>query len=271
MQDRRQDRLAQVRFQNRLQEQRLDSRLRQRLLVSQNRRYAATVRSAQRQRWQAARAQFVAERNQQFRLNNLRRANAYYDYGYRDTPRYAQYASNYGIGRSFPLSSYSAYNVPRSYQDIYYDRPDSYYRYGDGYIYNVNPYNNIVTGAVPLLGGAFAAGNVLPGGYDVYNVPGQYRSQYYDTPENFYRYGDGGIYRVDASSGIIQGIVALLAGGGFGVGNRLPSGYGAYNLPMAYRSQYVDGPDAMYRYNDGYIYQVDPSSMLITSAISALI
>ena len=40
---------------------------------------------------------------------------------------------------------------------------------------------------------------------------------------------------------------------------------------MAYRSQYYDTPNDWYRYNDGYIYRVDPTSQLITAIVRALV
>ena len=59
--------------------------------------------------------------------------------------------------------------------------------------------------------------------------------------------------------------VAALMSPGFTIGQPLPVGYGIYNVPIAYRSTYYDTPSAWYRYNNGYIYQVDPSTMLVTS------
>ena len=50
----------------------------------------------------------------------------------------------------------------------------------------------------------------------------------------------------------------------------MPSGYDIYNVPYGYRDQYRDGPDARYRYSDGYVYQVDPTSQLIVAAIELL-
>jgi hypothetical protein len=50
----------------------------------------------------------------------------------------------------------------------------------------------------------------------------------------------------------------------------LPVGYDAYNVPMAYRGQYYDTPGASYRYADGYIYQVDPTTRLIQAVIDAI-
>jgi hypothetical protein len=61
-----------------------------------------------------------------------------------------------------------------------------------------------------------------------------------------------------------------LLAGDLGVGQAMPADYGVYNVPMAYRDRYYDSPDAMYRYNDGYIYQADPKTQLITAVIDAL-
>ncbi len=52
--------------------------------------------------------------------------------------------------------------------------------------------------------------------------------------------------------------------GGLSVGQPLPMGYSAYNVPMAYRSNYYDTPDAWYRYDNGYIYAVDPGTRMVT-------
>ena len=56
-----------------------------------------------------------------------------------------------------------------------------------------------------------------------------------------------------------------------GIGQPLPPAYSVYNVPFAYRSTYYDTPDAWYRYNDGYIYRVDPATQLITAIISAIV
>ena len=48
-----------------------------------------------------------------------------------------------------------------------------------------------------MLAGAFGVGQPMPLAYGAYNVPFDYRAQYYDTPDNMYRYSDGYIYRVD--------------------------------------------------------------------------
>ena len=61
----------------------------------------------------------------------------------------------------------------------------------------------------------------------------------------------------------------------YGVGQRLPLGYGspyAYNqIPNDLRSRYGLSPYGSYYYGDGYLYRVDPKTMLIQQALAALI
>jgi hypothetical protein len=61
----------------------------------------------------------------------------------------------------------------------------------------------------------------------------------------------------------------------YGVGQRFPRGYGAlwsYNqIPYDLRSRYGLDPYDRYYYGDGYIYRVDPRTMLIEQVISALL
>ena len=155
------------------------------------------------------------------------------------------------------------------YADWYRDDNDYRYRMGDDYIYRIGT-NGLIAGLIPLFnrqGYYYPVGSRYPEAYDFYNVPTQYRS-YYSDP--YYRYGDGAIYRVDPETQLIQSVVALLTGD-VSVGQRLPSRYGVYNVPTSYRSTYYDTPDNYYRYNDGYIYRVDPTTMLVTEAIKAII
>jgi len=149
------------------------------------------------------------------------------------------------------------------YQASIGSTPDYFYDYDDGYLYQVSRDSNLVSAAYPLLGGAFGVGQVLPLGFDSYNVPYGYHSLYYDTPDYSYRYGDGAIYRVDPTTQLVTAVVALLSGQRFGVGQMLPAGFDAYNVPFAYRDDYFDSDDAWYRYDDGYIYEVDPYSRRI--------
>ena len=173
-------------------------------------------------------------------------------------------------GQALPLAYYSDYNIPRQYQSWYRDTPDTYYRYDDGgYIYQVDRGSNLIESLIPLLGGGFGVGQVLPAGYDTYNLPMAYRDDYVDSDEAYYRYGDDASYQVDPQTNMIASSVALLAGD-LNVGGMLPGGYDTYNLPMDYRDQYVDSDEAMYRYADGNIYEVDPQSMIIEQIVASL-
>ena len=166
---------------------------------------------------------------------------------------------------------FSGYDLPDEYRDVYYDTDDYFYRYDDdGYIYRVNSDTNVISALIPLLGGGFSVGQLLPAGYEVYNVPLQYRDLYQDSDDYSYRYGDDAIYRVDNQTNIIESIVALLAGN-LNVGQMLPSGYDAYNVPLEYRDQYADNEDYLYRYGDGNIYQVDAKTQIIQAIVEMLV
>jgi len=169
-------------------------------------------------------------------------------------------------------SNFADSRVPYQYRSWYRDDANHFYRSGDGFMYRVSRSNNLVDGIIPLFGGGgyYAMGDQWPDPYNFYNVPQQYRSYYADGGGYNYRYGDGAIYRVNSGSGVVDSIVALLAGD-LGVGSQLPNGYDAYNVPFSYRDRYYDTADNWYRYNDGYIYQVDPKTRLISAVIDAIV
>ena len=179
------------------------------------------------------------------------------------------------LGASLARTSFANSLLPYNYRSWYRDDDDYLYRAGDGFIYRVDRDNGLIDGLIPMAmggnGGYYALGDPWPEPYDFYNVPYQYRSMWADNDDDCYRYdGFGAIYRVNCDTNVVNSIVSLLAGD-LGVGSRLPMGYDVYNVPMAYRANYYDTPDAWYRYNDGYIYQVDPKTRLITAIIDALI
>lgn len=147
---------------------------------------------------------------------------------------------------------------------------DGRYFYDDGFLLRLDG-GNRVSGYIPLLGGALAIGNTWPDYYRATPVPDYYSSFYNLGEPRSYRYADDVIYRVDPETAAITSIAALLTGDEFVVGRPMPRGYDVYNVPYAYRDQYYDRPDAMYRYSDGYVYKVDPETMLIASAIELLI
>jgi len=176
----------------------------------------------------------------------------------------------YGVGQQFPYYNQPNYYVPSYYQSFYPDTPYDYYRYDNGYVYRLDAGSGMIEDVIPLLDRGYGLGQMLPAGYSYYNVPYQYRDYYYDTPEYAYRYAPGAIYQVDRDTQLITAISSLLTRG-LSVGQPLPASYSAYNVPFAYRDRYYDSPDAWYRYSDGYIYQVDPTTQLITAMVQALV
>ena len=61
----------------------------------------------------------------------------------------------------------------------------------------------------------------------------------------------------------------------YNVGQRWPGNYGyAWNynqVPYDLRTQYGFNPNYNYYYGDGYVYRVDPATMLISQVVSAII
>ena len=61
----------------------------------------------------------------------------------------------------------------------------------------------------------------------------------------------------------------------YNVGQRFPLGYGQpwnYNqIPYNMRTQYGFNPGYNYCYGDGYVYRVDPATMLISQVVSAVL
>lgn len=158
-----------------------------------------------------------------------------------------------------------------------WDRPDFWglglgdgrYFYDDGYLVRYAPSEGIL-GYIPLLGGALAVGNAWPNYYEPFAMPVYYERYYGLGSYDSYRYADDVIYRIDPETEAITSIAALLTGDAFLVGQPMPPGYDVYNVPWDYRDEYIDGPDASYRYADGYVYQVDPETRLIAAAIELL-
>jgi hypothetical protein len=144
------------------------------------------------------------------------------------------------------------------------------YRYNDGYLYRYDPRGGLL-GYIPVLGGALIVGNPWPVQYRYEPIPSYYIRYYrLDDPYD-YRYADGIVYAVDPRSQAIEQVVALVTGQPIAVGQRLPYGYDIYNVPYPYRAQYYDTPDRYYRYNDGYLYQVDPTTQLVQAIIQLLV
>ena len=146
---------------------------------------------------------------------------------------------------------------------------DGDWRYESGYLYQVDPRGS-VKGWLPALGGALAAGAVWPSQY-AYQAPPPYYTDYFRLNDPYdYRYANGALYGVDPRTQAITQVVALLTGQPITVGQPMPAGYDVYNVPYQYRDQYVDTAAARYRYNDGYVYQIDPTTQLVQAAIQLL-
>jgi hypothetical protein len=174
------------------------------------------------------------------------------------------------MGRRIDRSRYGP--VPQDWLYRFRDDGDFYHLYDDaGYIYRMNRENDLVSAILPLFGTGLTIGEPLPLGYDAYNLPVPYRDRYVDNEDYLYRYDDGAVYQVDTETRLIEGVVALLTGNPISVGSALPSGYDAYNLPMDYRDRYADDADSLYRYSNGGIYQVDPTTMLVQSLVEMVL
>ena len=172
----------------------------------------------------------------------------------------------YGLSSFYP-ASYDPYAYGYGYGGDYDELCNRYY---DGVVYQVDCDTGFIEDVVPLYAGGYGVGQMLPAASGYYNVPYQYRDVYYNDDGRNYWYAPGAIYQVDPKSNLITAVAALLSSG-FTVGQRLPAGYSMYNVPMGYRDTYYDTDDAWYRYNNGYIYQVDPTTQLVTAIVAAIL
>ena len=148
------------------------------------------------------------------------------------------------------------------------DWNDGRYGYTDGYMVRYG--DNGIQSWLPLLGGALSPGNLWPSQFRSVALPDYYQDYYGLGGSDGYRYHDDTLFRVDPQTQAISAIAALLTGNPIDVGQRLPQGYDVYNVPYSFRDQYADGPDANYRYSDGYVYKVDPTTQLVQTAIQLL-
>ncbi|MEO7634431.1 MAG: hypothetical protein ABIS38_02145 [Sphingomicrobium sp.] len=178
-------------------------------------------------------------------------------------------AGGYMPGQYLP-NNYRSNYVPNYYgfNDFYQDTSYDCNRYVDGMVYQIDCATGMIRDVVPLYAGGYGVGQMLPSAY--YNVPNDYRGLYSDTSDYGYYYAPGAIYQYDQGSSMITSVAALLTPG-FGVGRQLPSGYGAYNVPYGYRDNYYDTADNWYRYNNGNIYRVDPTTQLVTAIVASIL
>ncbi|CAN5207343.1 hypothetical protein BH10PSE1_BH10PSE1_23450 [soil metagenome] len=172
-----------------------------------------------------------------------------------------------GQARQLQQQDHSRYD---RYDYLWQARNDEYrYQYREGYLYRLTPQGGLL-GYLPVLGGALWTGNAWPGQYAYEPVP-SYVSRYYGLNDrDAYRYADGVLYGVNPQTQAITQVAALLTGQDWTVGQRMPSGYDVYNVPYDYRDRYRDTPQSLYRYNDGYVYQVDPTTQMVQAVIQLL-
>jgi hypothetical protein len=115
------------------------------------------------------------------------------------------------IGNAWP-DYYEPFAMPGYYERYYGLGPYNSYRYADNVIYRVDPETAAITSVAALLtGDEFAIGQPMPLGYDVYNVPWDYRDRYRDGPDSYYRYADGYVYQVDPETRLVAAAIELLA------------------------------------------------------------
>lgn len=170
------------------------------------------------------------------------------------------------VGQPLAASYINPYYQPSYFNAFYPNSSYDCYRYGYGYVYETNCMNGMVENVIPTYDYGYGVGQIMPASYSYYNVPYAYRSYFADNNDYYYRYAPGAIYQVDRSTALISAVAALLTGG-LTVGQPLPIGYSAYNVPLAYRSSYFDTPDMWYRYDNGYIYGVDPGSRMVRNVV----
>jgi hypothetical protein len=181
-------------------------------------------------------------------------------------------AGGYMPGSYLPSTYMSSYTPDYYGYNSFYPASYGYgglcNRYAYGVVYQVDCSTGMVENEIPTYAGGYGVGQMLPSAYSYYNVPDQYRSLYPETADAGYWYAPGAIYQYDPSTSLITSVAALLSPG-LTVGQPLPMGYDAYNVPYAYRSSYYDTPTAWYRYNNGNIYQVDPVTQLVTAVVAS--
>jgi len=174
------------------------------------------------------------------------------------------------IGQPLAPSYVNSYYTPPYYNAFYPNSPYDCHRYGYGYVYETNCATGLVQDVIPTYDYGYGIGQLMPASYSYYNLPYAYRSSFADNNDYYYRYAPGAIYQVDRSTALISAVAALLTGG-LSVGQPLPLGYSAYNVPLGYRATYFDTPNVMYRYDNGYIYAVDPGTRMVRSVAYTIV
>lgn len=142
-------------------------------------------------------------------------------------------------------------------------------RYEDGYLLRSDGRGNLL-GYLPVLGGALSPGAAWPAQYPYEAAPAWLKTYLGLGDQYNYRAADGVLYGVDPQTQAIGQVAALLTGQQWNVGQPMPAGYDVYNLPQDYRARYPDTAQRMYRYDDGQVYQVDPTTRVVQAVIQLL-
>jgi hypothetical protein len=174
------------------------------------------------------------------------------------------------IGQPLGQSYINPYYQPSYFNSFYPNSPYDCYQYGYGYVYETDCATGFVEDVIPTYDYGYGVGQIMPSSYSYYNVPYAYRGYFADDDDHYYRYAPGAIYRVDRDTALISAVAALLTGG-LSVGQPLPVGYSAYNVPLAYRSTYYDTPDMWYRYDNGYIYGINPDTHVVSNVAYVIV
>ena len=175
-------------------------------------------------------------------------------------------------GQARKLSGFAARDARWfRYSDWFNTNRGDDWRIDRGYAYRVDPRTNLVVSSLPLLGGALFGGNGWPQSYTSYAVPPYYDRFYGQNGAYDYRYADGAVFAVNPQTQVIQSVAGLLTGDNWAIGSPMPLGYDLYNVPYGYRSQYADSASSWYRYNDGYVYRVDPTTQLVSELIELVV
>lgn len=157
------------------------------------------------------------------------------------------------------------------YSNWFSQNESSDWRYDQGYAYRVNSGSNVVQSVIPLLGGALFGGKAWPQGFTDYQVSPYHERFFGANADNAVRYANGALFGVDPKTQMIGSIVGLLTGDNWNIGSPAPQGYELYNVPSSYRDQYADSADSAYRYNDGYVYEVDPTTQIVRKIIELVV
>lgn len=169
----------------------------------------------------------------------------------------------------------SALNDPQSrwqrYASWFSGNRGEDWRSDQRYAYRVDPATGLAQSIVPLLGGALSGGSAWPQTSTNYQVSPYYQRYYGAGGNDDVRYADGAIFRVNPETQRIDSIAGLLTGDGWNVGSPAPRGYDLYNVPYDYRNQYADSGSQSYRYNDGYVYEIDPKTQIVRKIIEMVL